>query len=551
MPGGEQARARIPVGGLAGVLAFAGLVHRFPEKLYHWDEFQLAYGVLEFDLARHQPHPPGYYGFILLGRALLPLVDDPALALRCVSAAAVAAFVVLALGPPRAGLRAPARGLLAAALLAFALLSPLLVRYGVAALSYATEGICWLALLLAWRHRLGGRALRGLAFATGLAGGIRPTLLIWSAALGALALLRRHARLGRRELTAVLAFGALGVLGWQLPLLLESGGPAAYREASAELVLGNVWAKSLFAQGLDGLWWERLEPMLAALAGGLGMLLPVALALAVLRALPRRSPELAALDGLLVGALLPFAFYALLIYDTSGYLVAALMPLAAWTFRAAGALLARRPAPQQLAAAGGLLLAATAFPLLPTPEQAAHERYDVHDALLESRFAAVRSAFDPGDTLLVTSNEYQDYGLRHVAHYLPAFTTLQLAIDPFFAITSDEQPYLVARGRELRAAGPRRLDLARLLDPPAALRHVVYMMPFDAPRFVRDSCAPLASPLPTDGGESLTLLTLRPGWRVEVRDQRLDCRRVSFETTSAADSARSGRGVRSAECAPR
>ena len=73
-------------GALAAVVVFAALLASFPEKLWHWDEFQLSYGVTHFDLARHEPHPPGYYLFVLLGRALAPVVGDPARALRCVFA---------------------------------------------------------------------------------------------------------------------------------------------------------------------------------------------------------------------------------------------------------------------------------------------------------------------------------------------------------------------------------------------------------------------------------------------------------------------------------
>lgn len=505
-------------GALAAVVVFAALLASFPEKLWHWDEFQLSYGVSHFDLARHEPHPPGYYLFVLLGRALAPVVGDPARALRCLSAASVALFAGLAAGRPPAALASPARLLLAAAAAAFALASPLTTRLGVAALSYAAEGAVWLAWLLVLARRPRGRGLLALAFAAGLAGGIRPTLTLWAALL-LLAGQRGPDRAPLRDLAGAAGAGAAGVLVWLAPLLWESGGLEAYREATGSLVAGNVWAKSVFVTGLDG-WGARLGQMSADLAVSLGLVAPALAVLGAWRLRGGGGPALARLDPLLQGAALAFAFYALVIYDTPGYLAAVVLPLAAWCLRATGFWLADLGAQRQLAGATGALLLAGAGVAL--PGGAVDPHYALHDRLLETRFAVVRAHFDPADTLLVTSREYQDYGLRHVAHDLPEFTTLQLARDPYFAVTSEAQPLLVARERGLQATGPEPLDLATLL-PADALRRVVYMVPFDASAFVAPACSPLARGMKTALGETLPALQLRPGWRVLARGGRLFC----------------------------
>lgn len=501
-----------------GVVVLAVLVATFPDKLWHWDEFQLVYAVDDFDLLRHQPHPPGYYLFILAGRALRPLVGDAALALRWVSALAVAAFAGLAVGPAPAGLTRAARLALLLTAGAFALLSPLTQRFGVAALSYAAEGAVWLAWLLALAKRPRGPALLALAAAGGLAGGVRPTLALWAAALLALAALRGQDRVPWRRLPALALAGAAGAAVWLLPLLWESGGLAQYRAAAGPLAVGNVWAKSIFAAGLAG-WGARLGAMTRDLALGMGGLAPLVLASAFWRA-RTRTPAAAALDPLLLGAALAFAFYAVVIYDTPGYLMATLLPLAAWTLRAGAQALAAWRGPRQLAAAAGGLALVGAGGLLPANELAAH--YAEHAHLLAARFDPVRERFDPAHSVLVTSREYWDYALRHVADELPEFTTLQLARDPYFAVTDAAHPYLVARGRRIEAAGPEPLDLASLL-PEGALADVVYMVPFDANEFVARGCGALAHGLPTRLGETLPTLHLRPGWRVEVRNQRLHC----------------------------
>ena len=184
---------------------------------------------------------------------------------------------------------------------------------------------------------------------------------------------------------------------------------------------------------------------------------------------------------------------------------------------------ARRAPVQQLAAGAATLLCCTLLALGPdglTP----NERYDVHDALLEARFEAVRQATSPADTVLVTSQEYRDYGLRHVAHYLPEYPTLQLVRDDYFAIVAPERPYLVSQARELRAEGPAVLDLASLVrDGP--LRQVVYMLPAGDDGFVAPSCGPLLRTLAVGNGEHLRILKVGPGWQVIARHQQLHCRR--------------------------
>merc|ERR1711969_294299 len=95
--------------------------------------------------------------------------------------------------------------------------------------------------------------------------------------------------------------GAAGVLAWLAPLLWESGGLAAYREAAGALAAGNVWAKSVFVAGLDG-WGARLGQMPADLAVSLGLVAPALAALGAWRLRGGGGQALARLDPLLHGA---------------------------------------------------------------------------------------------------------------------------------------------------------------------------------------------------------------------------------------------------------
>ena len=212
----------------------------------------------------------------------------------------------------------------------------------------------------------------------------------------------------------------------------------------------------------------------------------------------------------------------MLIYDTTGYLVAVAMPLALHALRGAAVVAASHTGWRQLAMAGAVAAACALVAVTPDG-LAPNERFAVHDALLTARFAAVRGEAPADTTVLVTSHEYRDYGLRHVAHYLPEYATLQLARDDFFAIVSDEAPYLVSADRELRAAGPASLDLATL-TPESRLTQVVYMLPPGDDGSVTPSCRRLIRPIDVGNGETLLRLEVQVGWRVIAHRGRLHCR---------------------------
>src|SRR5688572_13384832 len=66
---------------LAGGLAVVTLASRWPYRarmLYNWDAVQFALALREFDVAKHQPHPPGYLLYVGLGRLVNQWVGDPA-----------------------------------------------------------------------------------------------------------------------------------------------------------------------------------------------------------------------------------------------------------------------------------------------------------------------------------------------------------------------------------------------------------------------------------------------------------------------------------------
>lgn len=59
-----------------------------PSGPWEWDETLFARGILRFDLHAHFPHPPGFPLWIMLGRAVWPLVSEPIRGLQVLSSLA-------------------------------------------------------------------------------------------------------------------------------------------------------------------------------------------------------------------------------------------------------------------------------------------------------------------------------------------------------------------------------------------------------------------------------------------------------------------------------
>src|SRR3972149_11100567 len=44
--------------------------------LYHWDSIQFALALKKYDITLHQPHPPGYFLYVMLGRLFNLFIND-------------------------------------------------------------------------------------------------------------------------------------------------------------------------------------------------------------------------------------------------------------------------------------------------------------------------------------------------------------------------------------------------------------------------------------------------------------------------------------------
>ena len=239
----SRARRRAASDGrVAALLALVAIAVRLPfraEFLTNWDSVNFALGVEAFDLASHQPHPPGYLGWVELSRLATHLTGDPNAAMTLLSALSGAAATALAFLLAR-------RFVSRRASLVVALLfstAPLVWYYSVVALSYMTTGAVAMALLLALMVALDRRSLRALVVASALlaaVGALRPTDEAMLFPAWAVVVLTFG---WRSRMIATAVMGGLS-LAWVVPLLWLSGGVGAFAgqgSAVADLAGGRTW----------------------------------------------------------------------------------------------------------------------------------------------------------------------------------------------------------------------------------------------------------------------------------------------------------------------
>src|SRR5438445_5543084 len=140
---------------LAGALGLLTVLSRLPYRarmLYNWDAVQYALALREYDVLKHQPHPPGYILYVGLGRIVNVWLHDPTASY----VALAVAFSGLTTFPVYYLARAVYDRTTAPAAAALLAVSPLFCFYGSVGLTYAAE-----ALLASTVAYFGFRALNG------------------------------------------------------------------------------------------------------------------------------------------------------------------------------------------------------------------------------------------------------------------------------------------------------------------------------------------------------------------------------------------------------
>jgi len=444
---------------LACSLSLLTLLSRWPYRarmLYNWDAVQFALALQEYDVAKHQPHPPGYILYVALGRLLNAFLHDPTLSyvLLAVLASGAATLVVYFLA---LALYDRLTAVTAASLLA---VSPLFWFYGSVGLTYAGEAFfaSVVAYLAYGTLRGSDRHLYLSALALGLAGGMRQSILLlffplWlaSAAVG----IRSF-----RKVALAMGILTLVVLSWFLPMIWLTGGLERYLAASDELYASVVKPTSIF--GPEGLEFTltQFRFLLESSAVGLGPLLLAAVALPFYWRRHGWGTE----EWFLLGwTLPPVLVYTFVHFGQAGYvltflpaLVILLTRVLLTTLDAATGSLARAEWRWTLVAVALLTLvfANGAFFVSARPlprdfdeprmgfvgrlRDSAHEwlwsrtaaALREHDQVLGGYVKAIRGLYDPAETVIITElgNPRSYPWLRHAMFYLPEYRIYELRI---------------------------------------------------------------------------------------------------------------------------
>jgi hypothetical protein len=444
----------------AAALSMLTVASRLPYRarmLYNWDAVQFALALREYDVMKHQPHPPGYVLYVVLGRLVNAWLDDATAAyvVLAVAFSGLTTFVVYYLA--RAAYDRPT-ALAAATLLA---VSPLFWFYGSVGLTYAGEAlVASTVAYFAFRALHGGvsDAWLGAGY-LGLAGGLRQSVLVllfplW---LGSVAVgVRRW-----RTILAGVAILAVTVLSWFLPMVWWTGGLGRYLEASVDLAESVVMPTSILA----GTFATTLRMSRYVLESILVALGPLALAALLLPWYVRRHGW-SRREWFFVAWMLPSLLVCTLVhFGQAGYVLTFLPALVILLSRVTVAalgdatrpLLPRRPALRALMTAAALalvVLANGAFfvnarPITrdfetPRPawaKTAEAEAFDwifsrtaaalrEHEEVVRTFVGAIQGLYGADDTAVITEvgNPRSYPWMRHAMFYLPEYTMYELRV---------------------------------------------------------------------------------------------------------------------------
>jgi 4-amino-4-deoxy-L-arabinose transferase-like glycosyltransferase len=206
---------------LTGAVAISRWVFR-SHYLYDLDSVNFALAMRRFDPQVHQPHPPGYFLYICLGRLLNTVFHDANLALVVLSILA-SCGVAIVIYKTTLDWFSPMAALFAGILF---LLSPLAWFHGTVALTYIVEAFfSGLLGYLCWRIYCGNeRFVLSAGVILGISAGMRPSSLLFLTPLFLFSLWKATSK-GKW-----VGLGALAVTlaAWLVPMIYASGGLNAY-----------------------------------------------------------------------------------------------------------------------------------------------------------------------------------------------------------------------------------------------------------------------------------------------------------------------------------
>lgn len=390
--------------------------------LYHWDSVNFAFSLVEFNLEKEQPQPPGYIVYVWLVRLVNSLVHNADLSMVMLSVLASSLAVIALYGVGKTIFDART-GWFAALFLA---VSPLFWFYGEIALPHTIDALLVIgAAWLLYRVMQGDqRSLIPAVIVLAVAGGIRQQTLIF---LGPLAIFSIR-KVGWKNIALSLLAGALVCLGWFIPLISQSGGLTQYLHVVS--AFGDRF--QAFTSVTMGAGWQGIRH-------NLGKLIPYTIYGLFLASVPylllvtKRVRSKVVGEGwekwLFLGlwAIPTLAFYTFIHMGQQGLVFVFLPALVLIGAYALSAWIEKNS--QFVIPVSLIALVSVAFfvfmPEYPLGKNA--QRFLTRDTLVnsdvyyQSRISLVQNRFDRESTAILAAN------WRHVEYYLPAYRLLRFS----------------------------------------------------------------------------------------------------------------------------
>lgn len=405
------------------------IVSRIPftsKLLYHMDSVHFALALEKYDVTLHQPHPPGYFLYVMFGRLLNLFIKDANTMFVSISIIFSGLTVVTAYYLAKEVYDKKA-GILTAAI---ALTSPNLWFHGEVALTYIVEAFFSTAVaILCWRMLKGNNKYIWLSvIALGIAGGIRQNTMIFLLPLWLFSV-------RRVPLKNIIA--SLGLLGficllWFLPMVWMTGGWSAYREAFRELWLFNTGNVSVFEKG-----WSTFKIFSSSLfvftvyGIGAGILILVLTAYSAIRHGRFISFDKTKMYFFAFWILPSVLFYLLIFIHPANPGYALVFLPALYILTAASIIYIGSEFKQFLKKDHSVVMASVViiinfliFFLSPYP--ISYQEVKAHDRNLSVMLADIRT-YNPLKTAVFVG-PYIFYGYRHIMYYLPEYNVYQVDV---------------------------------------------------------------------------------------------------------------------------
>jgi hypothetical protein len=384
--------------------------------LYDIDSVNFALAIRRFDPHVHQPHPPGYFLYICVGRLLNNMFHDANLALVVLSilASCGAVIVIYELTLDWFGTVA-AR--FAGVLFVF---SPLAWFHGTVALTYIVEAFfSGLLGYLCWRIYCGNeRFVLSGGVILGLSAGIRPSSFVFLAPLFLFSL----CKVTWRGKYVGLAALALTLAAWFVPMIYASGGFESYFGALISLWQMVPSKETIFnSSPATSIARAFTIVLIYFLCFGAASLAPLS---ALIRNAPV-DPRKKIFTVVWIVPALCFFTFGYLKFVNSGYLlvlsVPACMWLGQWVSEWYEASTWSRSAKMT---AIGTCAAANVLLFIASPFYCSYRQVRRFEAELERMRTALPEVASARDTIIVSFDSHFD-GFRHAGYYLPGYLTVE------------------------------------------------------------------------------------------------------------------------------